>query len=102
MAKVNFYTETETIDGVKYVAQFNGARTAAKFTDQTTRDDGKGQSIEKTADFVFENVIVEPKVTLDDFEDMEVAGKVVAFGVEVMMGTYRKKKNISTNKETSK
>lgn len=97
--KNKFYTKEKEINGVKYVAQFNGMRTATKFIDQCKTEDGNSQSIEKTADFVFENVIVEPKVTIEDFDDLETMSEVVKFGTEVMNGKFRDGEDTTTDKK---
>jgi len=53
-------TVNETIDGVKYTAQFNGVSAMLKATKYAEED------TEKFADFLFDNVIVEPKISDKD------------------------------------
>lgn len=89
--KNKFYTREKVIDGVKYIAQFNGLSSAMQAIDQSYIDNNSSNvSILKISKYVFENVIVEPKgLTADDFDDMETLQEVVRFGMEVMQGKFR-------------
>lgn len=99
----NFYTKEKEINGVKYVAQFSGMRTAAQFVDQTRNgEDGKSSSLEKMAEFLFKNIIVEPKLTFDDFSDMKTLTEVVKFGTEVMNGNFRDEEDEQSDTATGK
>ena len=98
--KSKFYTKKQVIDGVEYTAQYSGMRTAARFVDRVKQKDGTN-SFEETADYIFEHVIVEPKVTMDDFDSMETLGKVVAFGVKVMQGKFRDGEDEGADSEAS-
>ena len=76
-------TKEKEIKGKKDVAQFNGVSTLFKFNDET---DGK---LEKQAQFIFKNVLVEPKIDdPDEFfgTDVELMNEVVAFCSAVMRG----------------
>lgn len=74
-------TVKETIDGVKYTAQFNGVSTmhaAMKYA---------GDDTEKMARFLFDNVIVEPKISdMDEYFGVKVKHmtKVIEFASAVM------------------
>lgn len=98
----NFYTVKKEIEGKEYVAQFSGISTVLKAVDECKTADG-GVSSEKTAEFIFENVIVEPKgINADDFEDIDEFNKVIKFGQEVMQGKFRDKKEQGTATKASK
>ena len=91
MGKNKFYTVDKEINGTKYVAQFNGLSCALRAVDQSYIEGSSNTSVEKLADYIFANVIVEPKgLTIDDFDSMEEFNAVVTFGREVMQGKFRK------------
>lgn len=87
-----FYQTKKVIDGVEYTAQFNGLSYALKAIDESYIDGGSNLSSEKLSSTILENVIVNPKVTIDDFDSMESLNKVVKFGQEVMQGKFRSQK----------
>lgn len=90
MAKNKFYTVDKEINGVKYVAQFNGLSCALRAVDSSYIEGTNNTSIESLAQYIFNNVIVEPKgLTIDDFEDLDEFNEVVGFGREVMQGKFR-------------
>lgn len=63
----NFYTVEKEINGRKIVAQFSGISTSARAADETYIDGSDKTSLEKYAEFIFEHVIVEPKLSIKDF-----------------------------------
>lgn len=63
----NFYTATKTINGKEYMAQFNGISAALKAVDDSYVENSNNTSIYKLAKYLFEHVIVEPKLKIDDF-----------------------------------
>lgn len=90
---VKFYTETTTINGKEYKAQFSGISVAAKAADSTYIDGTNNTSMEKWAKYIFDNIIVEPKgLTLDDFDTYEDMQEVVGWGAKVMSGSFRTEK----------
>ena len=90
MAKNKFYTKEKEINGVKYVAQFNGISCALKAVDSTYIEGTTTTSLEKFSQYILNNVIVEPKgLTIDDFDTAEELNAVVSFGREVMQGNFR-------------
>lgn len=100
MEKKKFYTVTKEINGTNYVAQFNGLSSALKAVDQSYIDGSQNTSVEKLANYIFANVIVEPKgLTIDDFESMEEFNAVVTFGREVMQGNFREEANKAAAKK---
>ena len=89
-ANKKFYTATKEINGKKYTAQFNGLSCALRAVDSTYIEGTNNTSVEKMADYIFQNVIVEPKgLTIDDFESMEEFNEVVSFGRDVMQRKFR-------------
>lgn len=91
-AKKNpFYTREKEINGVTYVAQFNGLSSAMKAIDESYIDNNSSNvSILKISKYIFENVIVEPAgLTADDFDSMDELNEVVRFGMDVMQGKFR-------------
>lgn len=86
---MKFYTVEKEINGVKYKAQFNGISQALKCVDETYIEGTGVTSTEKLAQYIFDHVIVEPKVTIDDFETVEEMKAVLKFGQEVMNGKFR-------------
>lgn len=90
MAK--FYTAKKTIRGTEYTAQFNGISAYLSAVDNSYIDGSNNTSVMKMAEYILENVIVEPKgLTPDDFDSMDEFNEVVAFGREVMQGNFRGK-----------
>lgn len=88
-----FYTVKKEIGGVEYTAQFNGLSAALKAIDNSYIDGTNTTSLTKLSTYLLENVLVEPKVTVDDFEDMAVFNEVIAFLREVMSGEFREANN---------
>lgn len=80
-------TKEKTINGVKYVAKFDGALTALKSTDNCRADGTKNLSMLKMAEYLFENIIVEPaNLNVDDFDNMDDINEIIEFASEVMKG----------------
>lgn len=99
----NFYTVEKEINGVKYVAQFSGISASLRAVDESYIEGTNNTSMLKMADYLFKNIIVEPKgLTVDDFASMDDFNEVVAFARKVMNGDFRDKKNEGTTKATSK
>ncbi len=67
MAFTNFYQTTKEINGVTYTAQFNGLSFRDETIDTATIDGGNAVSLEKLANALFDKVLVEPKVSINDF-----------------------------------
>lgn len=100
MGKNKFYTVEKEINGVKYVAQFNGLSCALKAIDTTYIEGTNTTCMEDFAKYIFDNVIVEPaNLSIDDFETMDDFNEVVKFGREVMQGKFRDKANTAESKK---
>lgn len=64
---VNFYTVTKKIGGKDIKAQFNGISANEAAIDESYIDGSANLSMEKYSNYIFENVIVEPKLSIADF-----------------------------------
>ncbi len=62
-----FYTVKKEINGTEYVAQFSGISTALRCVDESTNKKTGGTNLIKYAEYLFEHVIVEPKIKISDF-----------------------------------
>lgn len=99
----NFYTVTKEINGTTYKAQFNGIGAALSAIDNSYIDGTSNTSLTKLTNYLFENVIVDPKgLTVDSFDDMEEFNAVVAFARGVMQGEFRTQKDEKSAKTASK
>lgn len=92
--KVKFYTQKKVIDGVEYTAQFNGLNSYLRSLDNSHSDAGTYLSMERMANYFLKNVIVDPKVTADDFDDYDVLSEVISFAREVASGTFREEQKV--------
>lgn len=100
---INFYQVKKTINGKEYTAQFAGISTALKAVDQSYIEGSNNISNMKLAEYLFKNILVEPKnLTVDDFESLEEFNEVVSFARGVMSGDFRKKDDQNTNKTKGK
>lgn len=89
------YVVEKKINGKTYKAVFSGMSAALRALDNSyiNVDGNNVTSIEKLANYLFENVITEPaNLSIDDFDDMTEFNEVVSFAREVMQGEFRNKK----------
>lgn len=63
----NTYTATKTINGTEYTCQFNGISAALQAVDNSYIDGSTNTSLEKLSKYLFDYVIVSPRVSIDDF-----------------------------------
>lgn len=97
------YTVKKEINGKDYVAQFNGLSVAMRAADSCHIGESNNISTEKMAQYLFDNVIVEPKgLTIDDFESMEELTEVTSFASGVMNGSFREEVKQSKAEKESK
>lgn len=91
------HTATKDINGTTYRAQFNGVRECIRAYQSAGGDELK------LDEYLLQNVIVEPPgLTLDDFETLDEAHRVIRFAASVMAGRFRgDKENTGTNLENS-
>lgn len=64
---INYYTVEKEINGTTYKAQFNGISAALAAVDNSYIDGTNNTSVEKLARYLFDNVIVEPRISITDF-----------------------------------
>lgn len=103
MAKVNFYTVKKTINGKEYTAQFSGISTAIRGIDSSYISGTENISTEKLGQYIFDNIIVDPKgLTADDFDSLEEYNEVTRWGRDVMQGKFRNEAEPSTGKAKSR
>lgn len=101
MAKV--YTAKKKIKGTEYTAQFNGISAALRAADSCYIDGTSNTSTEKMAEYLLENVIVDPPhLSIDDFDSMEEFSAVISFARQVMQGEFRDKTDAKATKGTRK
>lgn len=90
----NTYTVKKKINGKEYIAQFAGISVALKAVDSCYIEGTNNTSTELLAQYLFDNIIVEPKnLTPDSFDDMKEFNEVIAFARQVMQGEFREKKD---------
>ncbi len=90
--KIKFYQREKEINGVKYVAQFNGLSAALDAVDENYIDGSSNISTKKFAQYIFDNVILEPKgLTPDSFDNADDMNAVVKWATAVMQGKFRGK-----------
>ena len=88
-ANPKFYQRTKEIRGKTYTAQFSGLSTALRAADENYIDGTDTISTEKLCKYIFKHVIVDPKVTIDDFDNLDEMNEVVRWAQDVMKGKFR-------------
>ena len=76
------YIVERKIDGIIYKAQFKGIGFSIAINDLMEK---KGSSL-RVAEILFDEVLVSPRITIDDFDDMETYKKVYDFLYDVASG----------------
>jgi hypothetical protein len=90
MAKPKYFTVKKTIFDKEYTFQFNGMSAMLEAQDSFYIDDTNVRSSSKVVEYLFENVIVEPKgLTPDDFDNVKELNAVIKFASQVMQGEHR-------------
>lgn len=103
MANNKFYQVEKEINGTNYIAQFCGISAALKAVDMSYIEGTNNTSVEKLAEYLFKNIIVEPKgLTPDSFDSIEEFNDVIKFAREVMQGDFRDKKDEGATKGAGK
>ena len=98
-----FYQVSKKINGKEYIAQFNGISAALEAVDNCYIEGTQNISSVKMAEYLFKNVIVEPKgLTADDFDTLKDLNAVTDFAREVMHGNFREKINEGAATKKSK
>lgn len=81
------------IDGVQYTAQYRGL----KYANEISEHDATRQF--DLAGVLFREVLVSPKIEIDDFSDMRTFSKVFDFLLEVAVGAFEKQRTPAQTKE---
>lgn len=89
MAKTKFYQRKKEINGVEYTAQFNGLSAWLRCVDQSYIDGSSNTSTELLSENILKMGLIDPKVTVDDFEDQDSLQEVTRFVQDVMKGKFR-------------
>lgn len=89
----------KTINGVEYKAVWRGMAYTIECMEKCKIKGTDILSPDKLSEIVFDNIIVSPKVSVDDFGDMETFSEVFEFGKSVLLGTFEKEKTKSQLKK---
>lgn len=84
-----FYQVTKEINGVTYTAQFSGLSAWLRCVDMSHIDGSEAISAEKIAKNALEMGIIDPKVGIDDFDDVDEMQEVAVFAQQVLKGKFR-------------
>ncbi|QAS54623.1 hypothetical protein HLI_11665 [Halobacillus litoralis] len=72
--------KTVTIEGVEYTFQHPGSREQMRIQDRAVNENGVPSS-EKIADELFKNIIVEPQVSFEYFDEHDGMEEVIQEGM---------------------
>jgi len=87
MANTNFKSKTITTkSGKKYTLQHPGVRNVSRINDRVKNKHGVLME-ERLCDEMFKLIVVQPKVTIDDFEDYEEMTEVANKAYNFVTGT---------------
>ena len=83
-----FYQYEEEVNGTKYVFQYPGKRACLRITDEATTNENKRLN-EKFIDLMLKNIVVQPKVDLDYFDEHdEDYERVVEISSTIFQGQF--------------
>ena len=100
MARI--YTVEKKINGTTYVFQHNGISEWLKAVDECYAEGTSNISVYKLNTYLLENVVVSPKMEIDDFASADELSDVVAFARKVASGKEAPKKAIAENATADK
>lgn len=86
-------TIKKVINGVEYTAVWKGINFSNENIKQCTIKNTNLLSTSKLAKFVFDNIIINPKVDIDSFDDISEFSAVLDFGKSVLFGTFEDDKS---------
>ena len=78
----------KVINGIEYTAVWKGYNHSQKLKKQCLSNGKNKYSNEKLSNVIFGEIIINPKVSADDFDDIEVLRKVFDFGKSVLFGEF--------------
>ena len=88
----NIYTVKKTFKGTEFVFQHNGISEWLKAVDESYADGTGNISAYKLNTYLLENVVVSPKMEIDDFANADELAEVMAFARKVASGKEAPKK----------
>lgn len=97
--EITMKTVTKTINGTEYTAVWKGTIFANEAFKHCKVGGTNVVSDYKLAKIVFSDIIIDPEISIDDFEDMNEFYEVVDFGGSVLFGTYFDKSKSALKKE---
>lgn len=83
------YTVKREIGGVEYTFQFNGLSAWLQALDDCYVDGSSNVSAYKLNKYLLENVVVNPKMEIDDFDSSDALSEVVTFARKVAQGNEK-------------
>jgi hypothetical protein len=92
-------TIKKVINGVEYTAVYRGYSYTTQRIKECLLQDKKHYSNEKLSTVVFGEIIINPKVTVDDFDDLQAYNEVFEFGRSVLFGEFENKSKAKLKKE---
>lgn len=92
-------TIKKVINGVEYTAVYKGYNYTTQRIKECLLQDKKHYSNEKLSTVVFGEIIINPKVTVDDFDDLQAYNEVFEFGRSVLFGEFENKSKAKLKKE---
>lgn len=90
---MNDITVEREIDGVVYKARYKGIAYSIALSDRLAHENASFQ----LAEILFKEILISPKVEIDDFDDMRTFSNVFSFLLSVANG-YGIKKKLSNSK----
>ena len=92
-------TVKKIINGLEYTAVWKGMAFANETRKKCRIGNTNMVSDYKVAEIVFSEIIISPKVNINDFEDMNTFYEVLDFGGDVLFGTYWNKSKLKLKRE---
>jgi hypothetical protein len=95
-------TIRKIINGVEYTAVWKGYNYTTRRINDCLTKDKKRYSNSKLSAVIFDEIIIDPKVTVDDFDDLQTFNEVLEFGKSVLFGDFEKKSTAKLKTEVLK
>lgn len=95
-------TIKKVINGVEYTAVWKGKNYTERVLKECLSEDERRYSNSKLSAVVFDDIIINPKVTADDFDDLQTFYEVLEFGKSVLFGDFESKSKAKLKSEVLK
>lgn len=92
-------TIKKVINGVEYTAVYKGYNYTTQRLNECLLQDKKRYSNSKLSAVIFGEIITSPKVTADDFDDIQTFNEVFEFGQSVLFGEFESISKAKLKKE---